>query len=47
VALGGGAAEDPMLEKSGILALNGDPTAEAARVTTNANVMSSGSGGSS
>jgi MerR family transcriptional regulator, light-induced transcriptional regulator len=34
VGLGGGAAEDRMLDKSGILALTGDPTAEAARVTT-------------
>jgi methanogenic corrinoid protein MtbC1 len=34
VALGGAAAEDPTLEKSGVLALTGDPTAEAARVTT-------------
>jgi MerR family transcriptional regulator, light-induced transcriptional regulator len=34
VALGGAAAEDPTLEKNGILALSGDPTAEAARVTT-------------
>jgi MerR family transcriptional regulator, light-induced transcriptional regulator len=34
VALGGSAAEDDTLEKSGILALTGDPTAEAARVTT-------------
>ena len=32
VALGGAAAEDRTLKKSGILA--GDPTAEAARVTT-------------
>jgi hypothetical protein len=34
VALGGAAAEDRMLEKDGILALTGDPTAEAARITT-------------
>jgi MerR family transcriptional regulator, light-induced transcriptional regulator len=34
VALGGSAAEDRTLEKNGILALTGDPTAEAARVTT-------------
>jgi DNA-binding transcriptional MerR regulator len=34
VALGGSAAEDDTLEKSGILALTGDPTAEAASVTT-------------
>ena len=34
VALGGAAAEDPTLEKNGILALTGDPTAEAARLTT-------------
>jgi MerR family transcriptional regulator, light-induced transcriptional regulator len=34
VALGGAAAEDRTLEKNGILALTGDPTAEAARVTT-------------
>jgi MerR family transcriptional regulator, light-induced transcriptional regulator len=34
VALGGSAAEDDTLERSGILALAGDPTAEAARVTT-------------
>ena len=34
LALGGAAAEDRILEKSGILALTGDPTAEAARVTT-------------
>ena len=34
VALGGSAAEDDTLERSGILALTGDPTAEAARVTT-------------
>jgi DNA-binding transcriptional MerR regulator len=34
VAVGGAAAEDPTLEKSGVLALTGDPTAEAARVTT-------------
>jgi DNA-binding transcriptional MerR regulator len=34
VALGGGAADDRVLEKSGILALTGNPTAEAARVTT-------------
>jgi DNA-binding transcriptional MerR regulator len=33
VALGGAAAEDT-LEKEGILALTGDPTAEAARITT-------------
>jgi DNA-binding transcriptional MerR regulator len=33
VALGGAAAEDTILEKSGILALTGDPTAEAARVS--------------
>ena len=30
VALGGAAAEDRTLEKNGILALTGDPTAEAA-----------------
>ena len=34
VALGGAAAEDRTLEKAGILALTGDPTAEAARLTT-------------
>ena len=34
LALGGAAAEDDTLEHSGILALTGDPTAEAARVTT-------------
>jgi MerR family transcriptional regulator, light-induced transcriptional regulator len=34
LAVGGGAAADVMLEKSGILALTGDPAAEAARVTT-------------
>jgi hypothetical protein len=34
LALGGSAAEDDTLETSGILALTGDPTAEAARVTT-------------
>jgi DNA-binding transcriptional MerR regulator len=34
VALGGAAAEDRSLEKSGILTLTGDPTAEAARVST-------------
>ena len=34
VALGGAAAEDRTLEKSGILGLTGAPTAEAARVTT-------------
>jgi MerR family transcriptional regulator, light-induced transcriptional regulator len=34
VALGGAAAEDRTLEKSGILALTGDPIAEAARVTS-------------
>jgi MerR family transcriptional regulator, light-induced transcriptional regulator len=34
VALGGAAAEDSTLERSGILALPGDPTAEAARVST-------------
>jgi DNA-binding transcriptional MerR regulator len=34
LALGGSAAEDETLERSGILALRGDPTAEAARVTT-------------
>lgn len=34
VALGGAAAEDRTLEKNGILALTGDPTAEAARITT-------------
>jgi MerR family transcriptional regulator, light-induced transcriptional regulator len=34
LALGGSAAEDEILERSGILALPGDPTAEAARVTT-------------
>jgi DNA-binding transcriptional MerR regulator len=33
VALGGGAADDRVHEKSGILALTGNPTAEAARVT--------------
>jgi MerR family transcriptional regulator, light-induced transcriptional regulator len=34
VALGGAAAEDRTLEKNGILARTGDPTAEAARLTT-------------
>ena len=34
LALGGSAAEDETLARSGILALPGDPTAEAARVTT-------------
>jgi MerR family transcriptional regulator, light-induced transcriptional regulator len=34
VAVGGAAADDRTLEKSGILGLTGDPTAEAARVTT-------------
>jgi MerR family transcriptional regulator, light-induced transcriptional regulator len=34
LAIGGSAAEDETLEKEGILALTGDPTAEAARVTT-------------
>jgi DNA-binding transcriptional MerR regulator len=34
VAVGGAAAEDRSLEKSGILTLTGDPTAEAARVST-------------
>jgi MerR family transcriptional regulator, light-induced transcriptional regulator len=34
LALGGAGAENGMLEKSGILALTGDPTAEAAHVTT-------------
>ena len=34
LAIGGSAAEDETLEKDGILALTGDPTAEAARVTT-------------
>ena len=34
LAIGGSAAEDKTLEKEGILALTGDPTAEAARVTT-------------
>jgi MerR family transcriptional regulator, light-induced transcriptional regulator len=34
LALGGGAAEDETLERSGILALPGGPTAEAARVST-------------
>jgi len=34
LALGGAAAEDDTLDHSGILALTGDPTAEAARVTT-------------
>jgi methanogenic corrinoid protein MtbC1 len=34
VALGGAAAEDRTLEKDGILALTGAPTAEAARITT-------------
>ena len=33
LALGGSAAEDETLERSDILALRGDPTAEAARVT--------------
>ena len=33
LALGGAAAEDT-LEMDGILALTGDPTAEAARITT-------------
>jgi MerR family transcriptional regulator, light-induced transcriptional regulator len=39
VALGGAAAEDRILEKSGILTLTGDPTSEAARVST---LLSSG-----
>jgi MerR family transcriptional regulator, light-induced transcriptional regulator len=34
LAIGGSAAEDETLEKEGILALTGHPTAEAARVTT-------------
>jgi DNA-binding transcriptional MerR regulator len=34
LALGGRAAQDDTLERSGILALSGAPTAEAARVTT-------------
>jgi DNA-binding transcriptional MerR regulator len=34
LALGGRAAEDGTLERSGILTLTGNPTAEAARVTT-------------
>ena len=34
LALGGAAAADKTLERSGILALTGDPTAEAARVST-------------
>jgi DNA-binding transcriptional MerR regulator len=34
LALGGAGAENGTLEKSGILPLTGDPTAEAARVTT-------------
>jgi DNA-binding transcriptional MerR regulator len=34
VGLGGAAADDHVLEKNGILALPGDPTAEAARITT-------------
>jgi MerR family transcriptional regulator, light-induced transcriptional regulator len=34
LALGGSAAEDDTLGRTGILALTGDPTAEAARVTT-------------
>ena len=34
LALGGAAAQDETLERSGILALTGNPTAEAARVTT-------------
>ena len=34
VGLGGGAADEGMLDKSGILALTGEPTAEAARVST-------------
>jgi MerR family transcriptional regulator, light-induced transcriptional regulator len=34
LALGGAAAQDATLDSSGILALTGDPTAEAARVTT-------------
>jgi DNA-binding transcriptional MerR regulator len=34
LALGGAAAEDDTLQRSDILALTGDPTAEAARVTT-------------
>jgi MerR family transcriptional regulator, light-induced transcriptional regulator len=34
VALGGAAAEDHILENSGIIALTRDPTAEAARVST-------------
>jgi methanogenic corrinoid protein MtbC1 len=34
LALGGAAAQDTKLHKSGLLALTGDPTAEAARVST-------------
>ncbi len=34
LALGGAAAQDATLDRSGILALTGDPTAEAARVST-------------
>jgi DNA-binding transcriptional MerR regulator len=34
LALGGAAAKDAKLDRSGILALTGDPTAEAARVST-------------
>jgi MerR family transcriptional regulator, light-induced transcriptional regulator len=34
LALGGAAAQDATLDRSGILALTGDPTAEAARVAT-------------
>ena len=34
LALGGAAAEHDTLQQSGILALTGDPTAEAARITT-------------
>jgi MerR family transcriptional regulator, light-induced transcriptional regulator len=34
LGLGGGAADERMLDKTGILALTGDPTAEAARVAT-------------
>jgi MerR family transcriptional regulator, light-induced transcriptional regulator len=34
LAVGGAAADDGTLEKNGILALTGDPTAEAARVTS-------------
>jgi hypothetical protein len=34
LALGGAAAADSTLERSGILALTGNPTAEAARLST-------------